>query len=145
MGKTSIRCPGRKTWRGTPSFVFVFDQKDCSPHSSREHCSRAKHTGRTLTLYHQEQYQAQLEARERQATEAFKKLYAQRAGVESTISQAVRRTRLRRARYIGLDLQQLRQVASAAAINLARIFDWLFGKRPKETRISPFQALAAQI
>ena len=145
MGKTSIRCSERKTWRDTPSFVFVFDQKDCSPCSSRERCSRAKHAGRTLTLYPQKQYEAQLEARKRQQTEAFKKLYEQRAGVESTISQGVRRTQLRRTRYIGLARTHLQQVASAAAINLARVFDWLIGERPKEAWVSPFQALAAQI
>jgi len=142
--KTSTRCSERKTWRGTPSFVFVFDKKDCSPCSSRERCSRAKHAGRTLTLYPQEQYEAQLEARRRQQTDAFKKLYAERAGVESTISQGVRRTRLRHTRYIGLARTHLQQVASAAAINLARVFDWLMGERPKEAWLSPFQAFAAQ-
>jgi transposase len=145
MGKTSIRCSERKTWHDTPSFVFVFDQKDCSPCSFRERCSRAKHSGRTLTLYPQEKYEAQLEARKRQQTEAFKNLYAQRAGVESTISQGVRRTRLRHTRYIGLARTHLQQVASAAAINLARVFDWLIGERPKEAWVSPFQALATQI
>ena len=39
--------------------------------------------GRSLTLYPQKQYEAQLEARQRQQTEAFKKLYADRAGIES--------------------------------------------------------------
>jgi len=143
MGKTSIRCSERKTGRGTPNFAFVFDQKDCSPCSFRARCSRSKHSGRTLTLYPQEQYEAQLEARRRQETEAFKKLYAQCAGIESTISQGVRRTRLRHTRYIGVARTHLQQVASAAAINLARVFDWLTGERPKEAWVSPFQALAA--
>lgn len=144
MGKHSIRCTERKTWRNTPNLLFVFDKKDCHPCPSRERCSRAKSAGRTLTLYPQEQYEAQLKARKRQQTEAFKELYAERAGVESTISQGVRRTKLRRSRYLGLSRTHLQQVASAAAINLARVFDWLSGGRPQETRISPFQALAAQ-
>jgi len=86
-----------------------------------------------------------LEARQRQQTEDFKKLYGERAGIESTISQGVRRTRLRYCRYIGLARTHLQQVATAAALNFARIFDWLMGERPNGTRISPFQALAATV
>lgn len=143
QGKTSVRCSERKTWRGTPSLVFVFDTKDCLPCPVRKHCSRAKNVGRTLTLYPQEQYEAQLQARKRQQTEVFKKLYSERAGIESTISQGVRRTGLRSSRYIGLARTHLQQTASAAAINFARLFEWVIGERPKETRTSPFLALAA--
>ncbi len=101
--------------------------------------------GRTLTLYPQQQYQAQFEARRRQHTGAFKKLYVDRAGIESTMSQAVRRTGIRTARYIGLARAHLQQTASAAAINLVRLFEWLIGQRPQQMWISPFQKLAAQI
>lgn len=143
-GKTSLRCTERKTWRGTPSFNYVFAKEDCLPCPFRERCSRAKNLGRTLTLYPKEQYEAQLAARQRQRSDDFKKLYGERAGIESTISQGVRRTRLRYARYIGLARTHLQEIASAAAINLARLFDWLSGERPKATRVSPFMALAAQ-
>ena len=144
-GKTSSRCTERKTWRGTPNFSFVFSKQYCLPCSLRERCSRAKNMGRTLTLYPQKQYEAQLQARARQHTDVFKKLYADRAGIESTFSQGVRRTGIRTARYIGLARTQLQQLASAAAINLARLFEWLSGERPQETWISPFQKLAAQV
>ena len=143
-GKTSIRCSERKTWRGTPNFTFVFDKADCLPCPVRQYCSRAKNMGRILTLYPQEQYEAQQEARKRQQTEAFRELYAQRAGIESTISQAVRRTGVRSARYIGLARIHLQHTASAAAINFARLFEWLRGERPKDTWISPFLTLALQ-
>jgi transposase len=143
QGKTSVRCSERKTGRGTPNLVFVFDKEDCLPCPVRKHCSRAKNVGRTLTLYPQEQYEAQLQARKRQQTEVFKKLYSERAGIESTISQGVRRTGLRSSRYIGLARTHLQQTASAAAINFARLFEWVIGERPKETRTSPFLALAA--
>jgi len=144
-GKISTRCTDRKTWRGTPSLTFVFDKEDCIPCPLREQCSKAKNVGRTLTLYPQEQYQAQLEARQRQQTDDFKKLYGERAGIESTFSQGVRRTRLRYCRYIGLARTHLQEIATATALNFLRIFNWLNGDRPKETRISPFQALAAQL
>jgi len=142
--KTSIHCSQRKTWRGTPNFVFVFNHKDCLPCPLRVRCSRAKKVGRTLTLYPKEQYEAQLKARQRQQTEAFKKLYGERAGIESTISQGVRRTKLRYTRYIGLARTHLQQTASASAINMIRLFAWLTGERPKPTRVSPFMALAVQ-
>jgi transposase len=141
--KTSRHCTERKTWRGTPSFTFVFAKEDCLPCLMRERCSRAKNVGRTLTLYPKEQYEAQLAARQRQQTEDFKKLYDERAGIESTMSQGVRRVGVRYARYIGLARTHLQETASAAAINLARLFNWLIGERPKPTRVSPFLALAA--
>jgi transposase len=143
-GKTSIRSYERKTWRGTPNFTFVFDIADCLPCPVRKHCSRATHTGRVMTLYPQEQYEAQQNARRRQQTEEFKERYAQRAGIESTISQAVRRTGIRSARYIGLASIHLQHTASAAAINFARLFEWLRGERPRDTWVSPFLTLALQ-
>jgi transposase len=143
--KTGVRCTERKTWRGTPSFTFVFNKEDCLLCSMRCHYSRAKNTGRTLTLYPKEAYEAQLAARQRQQTEEFKKLYGERAGIESTISQGVRRIRLRYSRYIGLARTHLQEIASAAAINLARLFNWLVGERPTPTRVTPFLALVAQV
>ena len=142
--KSSARCSERKTWRGTPSFTFVFDREDCLPCTLRSHCTRAKNVGRTLTLYPKEEYEAQLAARQRQMTESFRVLYGERAGIESTMSQGVRRFGVRYARYIGLARTHLQETASVAAINLARLFNWLTGERPKPNRISPFMALAAQ-
>jgi len=70
--------------------------------------------------YPKVEYEAQLAARQRQKTEDFKKLCGERAGIESTISQGVRRTQIRYARYIGLTRTNLQETASAAAINLCR-------------------------
>jgi transposase len=142
-GKTSERCSDRETWRGTPSLSFSFRFEDCQPCSLRQRCTRAKNVGRTLTVFPQEQYEALLLARERQQTADFKNLYSARAGIEGTISQAVRIMDLRQSRYIGLARTHLQHVATAAAINLVRIVDWLNGARPADTRISPFLALAA--
>ncbi len=143
-GKTSIHSYARRTARGTSNFTFLFAKEDCQPCPVRNRCSRAKQAGRVMTLYPQEQYEAQQEARKRQHTEEFTKLYAQREGIESTISQGVRRTGLRSARYIGLARIHLQHTASAAAINLARLFEWLRGERPKDPWVSPFLTLALQ-
>jgi transposase len=139
--KTSRNCTERKTWRGTPNLLFVFAPEDCLPCPMRERCSRAKNMGRTLTIFPQEQYEAQQQARIRQQTEEFKKLYGERAGAESTISQCVRVADLRYARYIGLARTHLQHVATAVAINLDRIYHWLIGERPCPTRVSPFLAV----
>jgi transposase len=141
-GKTSARCSDRKTWRGTPNLAFAFRAEDCLPCSLRPRCTRAKTGGRTLTIYPQEQYEALQRARERQETEEFKVLYGERAGIEGTISQGVRKMGLRRSRYIGLARTHLQHVATAAAINVVRTTNWLTGEEPEPTRISPFQALA---
>src|SRR5574341_311230 len=57
-----------------------------------------------------------LQARQRQQTAAFKAVYAQRAGVEGTISQAVAARGMRRSRYIGLAKTRLQHLLTAAAI-----------------------------
>ena len=54
-----------------------------------------------LTLRSRDQHEAPQAARQQQTTEAFKRAYARRAGVEGTISQAVRAADLRHSRYIG--------------------------------------------
>ncbi len=68
-----------------------------------------------------------------------------RPGVEGTISQGVRAFGLRRSRYIGLAKTDLGHVlTAAAAINLARLSDWLAGIPRAATRRSPLRALLLQ-
>lgn len=142
-GKTSRWFSSRKTRRGTSNWVITFSKEDCTPCAFRIQCTRATSTGRTLTLYPQEKYQAQETARQRQETSDFKEIYTQRAGIEGTISQGVRKNGLRKSRYVGLPKTRLQHHATAAAINLVRVFDWLVGERPAETPIAPFVALAS--
>jgi len=141
--KKSITWSDRKSWRGTPNITIAFHLDDCLPCPLRAHCTRAKNVGRTLTIYPQRRYEALQQARERQETEEFRELYGERAGIEGTISQGVRRIGLRRTRYLGLSRTHLQHVATAAAINILRIASWQSGERPEAKRVSPFQALAA--
>ena len=60
----------------------------------------------------------------------WKAEYAVRAGIEGTLSQGVRGFGLRRCRYIGLAKARLQHVATAAAINVYRISDWVGGVPP---------------
>jgi transposase len=140
-GKRSRSWSDRKSWRGTPNIMVSFRPEDCVPCPLRARCTRSRSGGRTLTIYPQEQYEAQQKARERQETEAFKKLYGERAGIEGTVSQGVRSMGLRQSRYIGLAGTHLQHVATAAAINVVRVGNWLAGEEPEPTRVSPFQAL----
>ena len=64
--------------------------------------------------------------------------YQQRAGVEGTISQAVRGSGLRQARYHGLAKTHLQHLATAAALNLGRAVAHWEGKKPAQTRVSRF-------
>src|SRR5262245_31808480 len=80
--------------------------------------------------------------RQRQMTAEFKQEYARRAGVEGTISQAVRTAGLRRSRYIGLAKTHLQNLITAAALNVLRVAAWLAERPHAPTRLSPFAALA---
>ena len=64
-----------------------------------------------------DQYEALRAAREREKTDAYAEEYARRAGVEGTLSQAVRRCGLRRSRYVGLARTHLGHVLTATAVN----------------------------
>ncbi len=72
-----------------------------------------------------------------------RRLYAQRQGIESTLSQAVRAFGLRQTRYRGLAKTGLQHVATAAAINFDRLAAWFGGRPIAPTRTSRFAALAA--
>jgi len=143
-GHQSDRCHQRQTRRGTVNWVFAFNLSSCGDCPLRTRCTTARKSGRSLTVYPPEPYQALQAARERADTEEYKELYAKRAGVEGTISQAARTTGLRRSRYRGLARTHLQHLASAAALNIVRSVAWLRGERPVVTSVSPFIALASQ-
>jgi transposase len=76
-------------------------------------------------------------ARQRQETPEFKAQYALRAGVESTLSQGIRRFDLRRSRYLGLARTHLQQLLNATAMNIVRVIAWLRGKPGDARRRQP--------
>jgi transposase len=96
-----------------------------------------------MTLRPRELHEALQAARAQQETAEWQAEYAVRAGVEGTLSQGVRGFGLRRCRYIGLAKARLQHVATAAAINVYRISDWLGGVPRAATRTSPFVRLVA--
>jgi transposase len=146
-----VQCPSGKQsqgWKkghdsyGNPVIHVSFSSRDCSECPVRAQCTRSKTAPRELTLKLPEEYQALQQARERQMTQTFKQQFAIRAGVEGTISQAVRGFELRHCRYIGLAKTHLQHIVTAAAINLVRVFNWLEGVPLAKARQSHFARLA---
>ena len=97
---------------------------------------------RTLTLQPREEHEAIQFARKPQRTEGFASIYSHRAGIEGTISQGVRAFGLRQARYRGLERTHLQELATATAVNVERIANWLDGLPTAITRRSRFGTLA---
>jgi transposase len=144
-GETTQRWKKRTNRYGKPDFRFEFRFQTCHSCPAREKCTRSAKAGRQLTVYPPAQHELLQEARRRQQTTAFQKLYAQRAGIEGTMSQAVARADIRHARYRGLSKTHLQNLATAAAINLQRAATWLMGVRPESTRTSAFAALVVPL
>jgi transposase len=143
-------CPeGRTSLSWTPAvdrghnevIKIKFSAKDCRACPARARCTKAKR--RSITVRPRDQYEALHAARSREASEEYRSDDKQRAGIEGTISQGVRTCGLRRTRSIGEAKAHRQHVATAAAINVARITDWL-AERPREvTRASAFARLMA--
>lgn len=144
-------CPtGRTSSSWTPAFdnrtnaviKIKFSMRDCQACEHREACSDGKR--RSITIRPQDQYEALKARRRRVTTPEFKQAYAKRAGVEGTISQSVRRCGVRDARYVGLPKTRLQHLATASAINLVRLADWLDETPRARTRYGAFERFYRQ-
>ena len=119
-----------------------FADADCLACPARVKCTHSTTRPRQITVRLREQHEALQAARLRQTTETFRKRYGTRAGIEGTISQAVRASDLRRSRYVGLAKTHLQHILTATAVNVSRVGAWLAGIPIASTRTSPFAALA---
>lgn len=120
----------------------VFPPEICACCPVRSDCTHSQTTGRVLHLRPQEAHEALQARRHEQQTLQFRQEYATRAGIEGTLSQAVRGMGVRRARYDGLPKVQLQHVLTAVAINLVRIDAVLTNTPRGKTRQSHFTRLA---
>jgi hypothetical protein len=123
-GHLSVTWRSRHDGAGNPVMRIRFARGTCRVCEARALCPRSQDAPRHLTVRPHAQHVALHAARQRQETDAFKAQYALRAGVESSISQGVRRFALRRSRYLGLARTQLQQTITATAMNLVRLADW---------------------
>lgn len=119
-----------------------FAPKACTACAERARCTRSVSGPRHMTLHPRPEHAALQHRRSFQKSAEFKQRYTARAGIEGTISQAVRVADLRRSRYIGLAKTHLQHILCAAAINLYRITNYLAGLPIAHTRTSTFAALA---
>ncbi|MEV6869095.1 IS1182 family transposase [Streptosporangium subroseum] len=146
-GAISISWSDQRKSNGTAITQVRFSGTDCDPCPIRGQCTRSAGGtyGRTLTLLTRPLQQV-LDARRReQQTQEWKDRYAIRAGIEATISQAVRGTAIRRTRYLGLPKTALGHVFTATAINLIRLDAWWTGTPRGPTRVSHLTRLATDL
>ncbi len=120
----------------------VFAREVCAACPRRSDCTKSSTTGRVLHVRPQAAHEALQARRQEQETSAFRQAYQRRAGIEGTLSQAVRGMGIRRARYDGLHKTHVQHVLTAVAINLVRI-DAVLTQTPRgQTRRSNFMRLA---
>ena len=127
--------------RTTAVIKAKFSRRDCGACLDCAACAGPHADRRLMTLRTQGEYEALAGARRRQQAPDFAAMYAWRAGVEATMSWAVRGFGLRRARYVGLEKVRLQHAATAAALNLVRIARWIVGLPIAGSRASPFAHL----
>jgi len=119
-----------------------FRRNDCLNCSSQCECTQFQSAhGRCLNFLPKAQYLALQARRQYQSTDEFKQRYAQRAGIEGSLSQGVRAFGLRHSRYIGLAKTHLQHIGTAVAMNFVRLWHWWCGLSKEHTRISRFKAL----
>ena len=143
QGQTSIRWTEFKEPIRNIAIRIAFDPATCRSCPARDSCTRSKTGPRTLSLLSRPYHEAMQTLRQEQQTEAWKEVYAQRAGVEGLLSQGVRAFGLRCSRYIGHAKTHLQHVLTALAINIVRLDAWWCGTPPAKTRQSRFAALMA--
>ena len=125
-----------------PRTVVILPEWDCRNCKAR--APRTTGSTRRLALRPREEHELLQRQRAEQDTDDWKQSYTTRAGVEGTISQAVRTTAVRRSRYRGQAKTALAHVLSAAAINLHRIDAHNTGRPLGTTRYTHFADLDLQ-
>ncbi|WP_449062514.1 transposase [Planomonospora algeriensis] len=147
QGAVSVSWSDQRKRSGTPISQVRFSLADCGPCPVRQACTGAGNGkyGRSLTLLPQPLQHVLDDRRRAQQTQEWKDRYAIRAGIEATISQAVRGTAIRRTRYLGLPKTALGHIFTATAINLIRLDAWWTGTPRGATRVSHLTRLAADL
>jgi hypothetical protein len=138
------------TWKqaqdgNRPIIKIQFATATCRQCPVREQCTHSSR-GRSLTVLPKAAQEAREERLREQGSKEFQQRYARRAGVEATISAAVRTKGLRRCPSRGLVKAHLHHVSIASAINLVRLDTGLLqlaqGKPVRPVRpLSPFARL----
>ena len=143
QGATSVKWSATHDRHGNEIINIRFPRAACLACPDHARCTSRLDGPREITVRPRAQHEALQTARVHQTTDAFKARYDARAGVEGTLSQGIRVSDLRRARYVGLAKVRLQHALTAAGLNLRRLGAW-WDERPfAPTRRAPFLALAA--
>jgi hypothetical protein len=124
-------CPAGKcstTWRDQQhehgiGATIRFDTADCAACPSRSDCTRDM-SGRQITLPPRNLHTIQQTNRAAQTDPDWQRVYHRRAGIEATLSEAIRAYGLRHTRHRGQARTHVRHVLIACGMNAARIADW---------------------
>ena len=140
-GKQSSSWTPKQGPTGDTKIAVKFRYADCTYCETRHLCTRSKKGPKGFTLKPYASHQVLSEARVQQQQPAWRERYKVRSGIESTMSQGVGAHDLRRSRYRGQKKTALQHTATAAAINVQRVTDWLAGFPIAKTRVSSFAHL----
>lgn len=141
QGHNSTKWLPRKEVKGQAFIDIRFLGSTCRACPVRSKCTQSKTQPRELSIQSQARQIALQSRRQQQQTPEWKETYKQRAGIEATHSQGIRRSALRRSRYIGLVKTHLQHILIATALNLVRLDAWLSGIPFAKTRSSRFKQL----
>jgi IS5 family transposase len=123
QGRTSYSWTRRAHMAGDGAAIR-FRHADCQACPARPSCTRSQFEGRQIVVASRALHEIQAHNRTQQNDPGWNRRYDRRAGIEGTISEAVRAFGLRRTRYIGMARTAVGHVLTACAINAARIADW---------------------
>lgn len=102
--------------------AFKFPRRDCTPCPIRAACTRSPlPESRAIVIHPRPIHEARMAAHRAQDSDTWRHTYNKRAGIEGTISQAVRGSDLRHSRYRGLAKYHLQNVLTGIAINVNRL------------------------
>ena len=119
-GKVIEKYYQSKDTQGEVTKTFVFSKEICQSCPKKNECTKAKRTGRTVSVGPYEKYLQ--EARQTQKTDEFKRIYnKRRPPVERKIAELIRHG-LRKTRYIGKRKSRLQALFTATVVNLKKIF-----------------------
>lgn len=144
--KEVVICPTgerSESWRLRKSRKVIevkFPASSCQSCNFKSSCTSSL-SGRKMELKTQKDFEFMEKHRHWEKTEDFKERYRIRAGVEGTISQAVKTAGMRRAKYFGLAKVRMQALWTAAAINVLRLADHVMLKVSAKTRIPEFGKL----
>ena len=123
----TARCPAGQTSRSMRPdkrglVTFAFSRHHCRPCPIRDKCTLAgPNVPRRVTIHPEPVHQARMTAQRAQDSDQWRTTYNLRAGIEGTVSQAVRGPDLRHSRYRGLPKAHLQNVFIGMALNIRRL------------------------